>query len=57
MPNDDLLTLRAPSQLVQRVTEAANRECSSMAAFVRRAVVRELRRAEVDFGNDTDAAQ
>ncbi len=40
MPNDDVLTLRAPAQLVERVTQAAERECSSMAAFVRRSVVR-----------------
>lgn len=56
MTNDDLLTLRAPAHLVERVSVAAERECCSAAAFVRRALVRELHRAEQEFGNGSGAA-
>jgi hypothetical protein len=58
MPNDDLLTLRAPAHLVKRVSTAAESECNSVAAFVRRAVIRELYRSEREFcGPDEQAGQ
>ena len=57
MPNADLLILRAPSHWVQRDKEGTERECSSMATVVRRAVVRELKRSETDFGSTAEVAQ
>lgn len=57
MPNDNIVTLRAPSHLVERITMAASRECQSMAAFVRRALVRELQRSEAEFGSGPEASQ